>query len=572
MNLIPQRGIRSDLAGVRRRRAVTRIAVGLLIVLLTTLAFLATLFGLDLCFHFSRLERAGLLVALFALFTWSSMRWMIPALVHRESEVQLALWIEREHPELRGLLANGLQFSSVNREPWGSHALEQAAVDEIALLDRLPSLVDPQSTRCGRLILASLLVIAAVGGVIQEFPEVCRVFSNRLLLGSATYPTRTIITRILVNGIPVFPNSEIHDVARIQTGEILELSVECRGVVPDRGTVHIRTDKTGEEGTLALSPVADRRSGAALDRELQGKAPRFFSTTGNRLLDDIQIRVRIGDALTEPMRIEAVPLPALSVEIEVFPPDYVTGGKRIALAGSPPQVSVPAGSRTEFAVRCRNKELESATLRIEGQDYQLQREPKDSRLFRLRPEETPLANVASPLSWELSAVDSDGFSLREPMRGLIGVIRDEPPRAVLSATTLHVLPEAEPSIAWTATDDHGVASVRLQWIVTGMKGSREGVIPLRAQAGEASHEISAQGTSRLPLGPLNVSIGDEVRLTLVAVDERGALSGMEGTSEPVTLHVTDEAGVLSALAEGDHKVATELDELIERQLRSGAGQ
>lgn len=132
-------GIRLILAGLRRRRAATRVLSGLLLVLLATAGMLTLLVGLDLFFHFSRVERIGLLAGFAALVVWCSVRWICPALAHRESEVQLALWIERDHPELRGTLASALQFASVEPGAWGSSSLEQATVDEIAVLDRLPS-------------------------------------------------------------------------------------------------------------------------------------------------------------------------------------------------------------------------------------------------------------------------------------------------------------------------------------------------------------------------------------------------------------------------------------------------
>jgi len=546
-------GIRSILAGLRRRRAATRVLSGLLLVLLATAGMLALLFGLDLFFHFSRVERIGLLAGFAALVVWCSVRWIYPALAHRESEVQLALWIERDHPELRGTLATALQFASVEPGAWGSSSLQQATVDELAVLDRLPPLNDPHSNRCARLALVSLFAIAAVGWSIQAFPDECRIFAHRFLLGTGTYPTKTIIARMEVNGIRMLPASEAQVPARIPVGEALEIEVECAGMLPERGTVHVQAGN--QDGVLTLSPLSKGR----------------YLATGNRLLEDVVVQVQIGDAVTDLLKIEAVPLPVISIQISATPPEYVRNREIVRGLGSPPSISVPTGSRIEFTIQCRNKELQSATLRIGATSFPLVRESSDGHFWKLAATETPFANLVAPLEYEMIVLDRDGLTLREPMRGVIGVLRDEAPRAELNVVTLHVLPEAEPTFRWTATDDHGIERVELRWQVTGQAGSREGAIPLYNRDNGNPGRPSTEGTGRLPLAPLSAKPGDEVRLTVVATDGRGKVTGVDSTAEPVILHVTDEAGILSALAEGDHKAAVQLDELIERQLRSGAG-
>lgn len=551
----PLSAIRSSLAGLRRRRAASRISAGLFAVLIATAGLIVLLFALDVFFHFSRVERIGLLAGFASLAAWCGVRWLLPALTHRESEVQLALWIERDHPELRGTLASALQFASVEPGTWGSSALEQATVTEIARLDRLPPVADPHASRCARLALVGVFASVAIAWSVRSFPEVCQIFASRLLLGDGTYPTKTVISRIEVNGTQVLPAPDAQVAARIPVGEALEISVECRGVLPERGTVHVQTQATGQGGALVLTP----------------DSKGCYSASGNRLLEDTQLQVRIGDAVTESLKIEAVPLPIVSIEISAELPEYVRGGGSIQRIGSPPQISVPAGSRTEFTVQCRNKGLRSATLRIGTTSYSLEQKSDDGHSWELASHDTPLAEVVSPLEYELSIVDRDGLSLREPMHGVIGVLRDEAPRVALNVATLHVLPQAEPTFQWTASDDHDVERVDLHWQLTGEAGSREDSISLYHRDERAPKIPSLHGTGRLPLTPLDVKAGAEIRLTIVAIDNRGRIAGVEGTSEPVILHVTDKAGILAALSEGDHKAAAELDELIERQLRSGAG-
>jgi hypothetical protein len=65
--------------------------------------------------------------------------------------------------------------------------------------------------------------------------------------------------------------------------------------------------------------------------------------------------------------------------------------------------------------------------------------------------------------------------------------------------------------------------------------------------------------------------GDQLKVTVEAVDYRGSLPGKSAASEPLSLFVTDERGVLAAMVESDQRSARQLDAIIERQLGIGGG-
>jgi hypothetical protein len=548
---------------------MTRLLAGLLTVLLSLAGSLAVLFLFDWCFHFSRIERTGLLLGFLGLMLWSYWRWLRPALRHRESELQLALWLERDHPPLRGQLADPLQYASVETGTWGSRDLEQAVVAQVAAVPALPRLVDPQSGRCRRLIIGTIVSAAGIALLLKTCPAECATFARRLLLGAAAYPTRTTMTRVSVNGTVVTGGEGLDESVHVPFGAPLEFVVECAGVIPREGTIEVLAPTTGQRGILPLKAgdPADEREATA-DAGDEARRPGRFFATGNRLVEDLTFEVRLGDARTWPVKITVVPLPVIRMTISATPPGYAKQFGEKEATGSPPTISVFQGSRITIVADCANKPLESARLTSGGQDFPLEPQGPDKRTWVLNPDATPFAQLLETRAYELSVVDVDGLSPPEPLRGSIGISRDEAPRVALAAVTLHVLPKAEPSLAWGVTDDYGVDNVRLLWQVTGMSGSREGAIELRPK-GQGPAQAALRGTQRVPLAPLNVVPGDEVRLTLQAVDRRGDQPGAEVSSEPVVLHVTDEAGILSALAEADQKSATELDELIERQLRSG---
>ena len=75
------------------------------------------------------------------------------------------------------------------------------------------------------------------------------------------------------------------------------------------------------------------------------------------------------------------------------------------------------------------------------------------------------------------------------------------------------------------------------------------------------------------MAPLGLAKGDRLAVTLQVVDYRG--SGQEGRatlSEPLVFQVTDERGILAAMAEADRESAGRLKTMIQRQIEVGERQ
>ena len=77
---------------------------------------------------------------------------------------------------------------------------------------------------------------------------------------------------------------------------------------------------------------------------------------------------------------------------------------------------------------------------------------------------------------------------------------------------------------------------------------------------------------RMDLSPLELRKGDQVKITVRAVDFRGRREGKSALSEPFVFQVTDEEGVLAAMTETDRQSAERLDIMIQRQLGIGESQ
>jgi hypothetical protein len=188
--------------------------------------------------------------------------------------------------------------------------------------------------------------------------------------------------------------------------------------------------------------------------------------------------------------------------------------------------------------------------------------------------------------------DVDGLSLERPIEGVIRIKTDYPPTAAITRlVTRFVLPKAAPRMSYRATDDYGLSKVCVLAEVTHADGRTETLEPvllaslkrgqtpkrllqddvridlaeLRLAAGEA-------GVSPQAAVPVKLVKGDQVKLTLEAVDYRGPLrEGKASQSDPVVLQVTDEEGIYQAMSETDRETARQYETMIERQLEVGGG-
>jgi hypothetical protein len=98
----------------------------------------------------------------------------------------------------------------------------------------------------------------------------------------------------------------------------------------------------------------------------------------------------------------------------------------------------------------------------------------------------------------------------------------------------------------------------------------EGGEPMLAKRLPATGKRSLSMASIKPPGKTTpLGKGDRVRIVLEAEDWRGDAAGKIVRSEPITLEISDEAGVLAAISEADQRSEERLTDIIKRQLGIG---
>lgn len=562
--------VRSRLAMLRRRRQLVRWCTAYAALGLAVLWTLAAALVLDVAFEMSRPQRLVTLVVSALIVYWAARRFVVPWLGRQESELDVALLVERQQRIDSDLVA-ALQFDSAAAATWGSPQLKEAVVEYVAEFGRGWNVFEGFSAAGMRrrlVLLGGTAALWLLGALLA--PEYVSTFLNRFLLGSAHYPTATRIERLTVNGREIDWNAAGGPL-KAAYGQPLKLAVQAAGTIPAQGQADLRTLGAGLETKLDLLPAADGQ------REFSGQLPK--------LIDSVRFQVFLGDAWTDPLDVAIVPLPVVEMKLKPTPPAYAHGAESDVTEGSR-QLSIVEGSRVDLQISCANKRLKRAWITIEGRDYPLTKTAEaktptakndaapapSGEVWTLAVERTPLARVEKATAVELQVTDEDDLELEHPLLAGIRIKLDQRPRISAEVVTKFVLPSASPQIEFRASDDYGISRLLVHLEAKRADGTMQ-ELPLLsiidARQPILADHLPLKDSYRLDLSPLKLSKGDQLQVVLEAVDYRGTARGQSAMSEALVLQVTDESGVLAAISESDEKSARQLDAIITRQLGIG---
>lgn len=552
--------LRARLRRLRRRRqrlrwatAYSGLAAGVLGVLLLVLAA-------DWALDMTRVQRGVALLLAGAAVVWVLRRYTLPLLGRRESELDMALLVERQEGIDTDLVA-AIQFESPEAAAWGSPALERAVVRRVAAvqdrLDVFHGLSQRQAARRAALVavLAAAWLLVAV-----LLPGYFAAFVDRLGFGTRHYPSNTRIDAITVAGVEIDPFRPAARPVTLPYGAPVAFRVTCSGILPRSGEA--RLEAAGQRTVVSLA-----RPGA-------GGA--VFAGELSSLTEPAEYRLAIGDARTEPGRLIVVPLPTADLEMEVVPPAYATAAPAGRMALGLRSISVIEGSRVIVRLKA-GKPLEQALLVLEGEKLPMRRDAPGlwgdrSEGWVLDATNTPLAAVLAPLKFTIQVRDRDGLELERPLDGAVQIAPDQAPRAALAALTPAIVPTARPTILYRASDDFGLARLVLVRQVTRADRTKASDEVEVYRMPDEKHLSRTQGDRvQMDLTGLKLAKGDKLKVSLRAEDYRGPRPGRQALSEPVVFDVTDQQGILALMLEWDRKSAEQLEQMIQRQLGLGGG-
>jgi mRNA-degrading endonuclease RelE of RelBE toxin-antitoxin system len=317
---------------------------GLLWWLAALCAVLLVHYGLDRSLVLPGAVRILLIVAGLVYLGFGLRRRLLYPLGIRFEDRDIALWVERNHPELHQELISAVQLGSGPLPKDASPQLAQHLIDQVA--DKLGKLrfdnmLRPERTR--RVGASAGVLALLVLGTAALSPESFGIWLQRLTGMSIDYPRATFLSiQVSTEQANVAiradePGEPLQiDVAR---GSDLPINVDVEGSVPDFVELVARSE-SGDERVLFMTKRGERRFRYVIRRVLE---PTILYARGG---DDPGTR-----------RIEAqvlIPPAATGLEVVVTPPAYTQlepivsqGGLVEALPGSEVSVTLQASVELE---------------------------------------------------------------------------------------------------------------------------------------------------------------------------------------------------------------------------------
>ncbi len=573
------RPLHALLQHIGRRRRRLRGLIGVSGIIVAVSAAWLGLFALDWGLQLGRMERAVAVLLAAVALGWAVRKLVLPWWMSRETELHLALLLQKRAGIDTDLVA-ALQFEAAEAGRWGSPELQAAVMRRVATATpTLPLREDIPPRIVGRRVIVAALALASVTSVALVFPKHTCVFLDRLLLRSAAYPTATRIDEIRIAGQPVRLDRSPAEVLG-PLGAAVDFRVTVSGRVPQEGLVQLSAVEARQSSRLPLLP----ESGTA----------GTFTASLPLLTDDSECRIRIGDASTGPIVLSPVhPLQARLV-FEIREPDYGDGTDRIRRRQEGIlQLTVPEGSWVRPWL-VSDRRLSRAELHF-GDDVTALRRvaepppasdatenpaPNDGRTGRPHgaapaywwtpePIPTALGDVTEPVRLEF-VMEEEAGSSPITIQAVLRPRPDQPPRIVAESRISLVLPRARPTIFCRAADDRGLVRIDVRAERVRPDGTAE-ILPTWT-LWEADRQVQRELVERFPLdlSVTGAAKGDRLRVYLTAVEQgRGGLPGRSIESTPITLDVTDEQGIMAAMAQLDRKSADQLRQMIDRQLEVG---
>ncbi len=406
------------------------------------------------------------------LATWSVVRFLLPALRYRPSDVEIATRIERQDPRFQESLSSAVEFlgQPLDDARAGSAELRRAVILEAE--QRLEA-ADPRSCldhrRARNAALAAsavaLLVLAVVALDVTLFWKGQRQFQRtpasllavyRLAMpwSNADWPRWNALQ--FVKGPRVLARG----------GDFEAEVVDARGRLPERVELQFLFD--GDRGdqlqTKLMKPTAD---GSVVHRLENITRPFKYRAVGGDHDNMPWIALR----LVEPPRLAAQ-------EIRLHPPDYSGFPAR----ESGPRIEALQGTRIEFRGQA-DKKLREVRLHAPGVEQpgeirvQLS---EDRRQFTIAP--SGGWQVRESGRYRVELIDEEGLSGGDEGSGEIVAREDQPPTVSLErpAANSYLTTQARPVLRVVAKDDLAVGSIELRYLRSGASDQGEQVLVLRS--------------------------------------------------------------------------------------------
>lgn len=550
---------------VRRRQRSVAVGAGVARTALAALALIFAFFLLDWLVlarstpgSGDRLARAILMLAMLTTFVWVVWNSVLIPLRRRADDDEVALKIEKGHPELRGRLISTIQLSRDGRSGAVSRelidALEEDTVSFAGGL-HFTDIIDLKTLKKIALIAGGFVLLAtALGAWRSDFAA--SLFA-RMALAERQYPTAAKILSV----------TEGQKVIRGEPFPIV-IELDAAGVLPDTASITTRA-VAGRSSTL----VIPRAQGKDVKAPADPTAPVRYTGSIEHVLEDIEFRAGAHDALWPRWeKLIVLDRPAIkSLSLAYRFPEYLG---RKAESSSVGDIRAPEGSSVRITAAF-NKTV--AKARIQRRDNQQTLPPADLVLAADKLSATTELTIEKGGYYKLLLTCTDGFENASPVEYVIEAVKDRAPTVKISfpAQDKTVTRFAKWPIRFTARDDWGITRGRLKYRVTaaGQSGSEQGgALEADPQLAKDAKSLDlaglVKGTSQKEVGgevffdlkPLNLAA--DTRVTYwIEMDDARSPEPNHGVSQAYTFTVV-EVAVMQEMLERDRNAMLETIKVI----------
>jgi hypothetical protein len=435
-------------AAWRKQRRFVHLR-GLCFILLWIVCLLAVDFLIDWLFglpHFGRVSlvviNIGILLYVGYTHWWRDLRAYNPR--------DVALQVERRHPELKSLLVSYIQLAE--NQPEGSQAspaLIRAMKGQAITATRPINFKEIISyNELQRILLTSVAMVIFAVLISARWSDYFRVLMARLLTGAQlAYPTRTHIDD---------PSDLI-----VRQGDPINLEIHVRGMAPSEGSLYVTPFHLNDKNEVQKEET-ERLPIALQSPSTQPTAPlpyRIYPFVFDSAFKDFYFYAKVGDAQSVARKVVVIPPPVISASKVLI--------KHKAYMNRPDKTSellnieAPEGSNLSWEI-VTDKPVNSAVLLLGDKDDALKSIPmvleKDGKTMRA----TLPATQSMPYRFEWKEKDH-GFTFREDTRHYIQVTPDTPPDVeILKPTTDDkATVQKTLTIVFRGADDYGITKARI---------------------------------------------------------------------------------------------------------------
>lgn len=501
------------LSAVRRKQALVAAGRGLAAMGGLAVLMLAGGMLVDWLIELPRVFRAALLAMDVTVLSYIFLWHVAAPVLFAPDDEEMALLVERAHPEFRTRLIASVQLAHPQAVAAGaSRALVQAMISQTEALARPMDFaaIIRTDNLFKTIALVVVIFVLGAGSYAYTHPVSYDLLQRALLVPGVSVPRNTRVVCLTQN-------------RRIAIGDPVSLEAAAEGVVPELGRVDVEY-ASGRTQRFTLEPKSENHS--------------IFGRTIESVQESFRYRVRLNDGISQWFNVEALPRPTLmGVEFQQHYPAYI---KRPAERRSPGDLSLLAGAKLQIKLTA-NKRIASGAVRLVGLE-------QSRDLMVSGKEGNELAGTIdipgrglTGISFHL--VDEHGIASRNETVYPVDLIPDKAPTIKIvwpDRKEELAVQQARILVAFEATDDFGLGKVVL-------RHKREGEEYAQAQSIEL--DLSDQSDLRrvnrrylFNLGNLKplVPEGSSVEYWLEVQDGNTVTGPGKAASDPFVVRIVSE--------------------------------